>query len=288
MYGEEMYAKDIYMICTPTSLKALKLSKIVGSDKDMWNYWKQIVKEEDNIFGICKHEKESKRGYMEDAEGKKHILQQSSYQMLNSMPMQIPDLQELTKFEVDFVMKLKNDNKFFIDYVKETVNENNSNFKDVFLKTNIYKKFLYVKSNATISIKNFFDISFNEDNWLSMLCKSENLDGFLINSEGARFERFEGNDMNRLCMGIKFNNQIVKCKMLYKTIKDIIDQHNYELKYYIEDKDDTGYYNIGISYHMLHDERFKSCFENINLEITNKDLWNIVMDLLIEKDIIVF
>lgn len=127
MFGQTIFAKDVHMICTPTSLKAIKSSlgfdKILGSREEVWNYWKDLIESEGNIFGVVKHEKESKRGF--DEEG--NILQQSSYQQINSIPYDETDILYLTEFEQKYINKLKTDNDFFINYLKENECYNNSN-----------------------------------------------------------------------------------------------------------------------------------------------------------------
>ncbi|MFF3148163.1 hypothetical protein ACFVRU_42240, partial [Streptomyces sp. NPDC057927] len=125
MYGEEMYAKDIDMICTPSSLKALKFSNVLptGTEKEMWNYWKARVREDNNLFGVCKHEKRSKIG--EDSEG--NMLQQTSYQMINCLPVNQKDIEELTSTEREYIEKLKNDNDFLMNEILENRDMTNSN-----------------------------------------------------------------------------------------------------------------------------------------------------------------
>lgn len=125
MYGEEMYAKDIDMICTPSSLKALKFSNVLptGTEKEMWNYWKGKVNEDNNLFGICKHEKRSKIG--EDSDG--NILQQTSYQMINCLPVNQIDIKELTSTEREYIEKLKSDNDFLMSEILENKDISNSN-----------------------------------------------------------------------------------------------------------------------------------------------------------------
>ncbi|MBM7869243.1 hypothetical protein JOC70_000712 [Clostridium pascui] len=123
-FGETMLAKNVKMIITPTSLKALKFAKDKGmSEKEMWNHWKKVVKADGCIFGICKHEKESKRGYDDNG----NVLQQTSYQMLNSIPFSPEDVSEITTYEKEYIDKLKNDDKFFIDYLIYNANEMNCN-----------------------------------------------------------------------------------------------------------------------------------------------------------------
>ena len=123
-FGDLMFAKDIKMICTPTSIKALKFAKDLNmTEKQIWEHWKKTVKTDKCIFGICKHEKASKRG-IDDSD---NILQQTSYQMINSMPFELSDLEILTTFEKEYVYKLKNDDNFFIEYIISKANDMNSN-----------------------------------------------------------------------------------------------------------------------------------------------------------------
>lgn len=132
--GESVYAKDIHLITTPSSLKALKFSKILGSEIKMWEHWKQVVVLDDCIFGVCKSEKKSKLGF--DNEGK--LIQQTSYQMFNSLPMRNEDVERFTTLEKSFIEKLKNDDNYFVSHIKETENDMNSNsmFSDLFDKNN--------------------------------------------------------------------------------------------------------------------------------------------------------
>lgn len=140
MFGKEMFAKDIHMIITPNSLKALKFSHVKGSKPKMYNHWKKKVSEDGDIFGICKFDKQSKRG----TDSKGNILNQTSYQMLNSMPINFNDMKELSKLEVDYIEKLKNDDSTYIEYLKENYNDVNSNmmFVDIY---NINKDIINTK-----------------------------------------------------------------------------------------------------------------------------------------------
>lgn len=123
IYNEPIKAKDVEFIITPSSLKALKFSSVIGDEKDMWGYWKKKVSEDGNTFGICKHDKESKFG--KDEEG--NILQQTSYQMINCLPIHDNDIEELSKTEKKYIERLKNDDDFFMERVKESSNTTNSN-----------------------------------------------------------------------------------------------------------------------------------------------------------------
>ena len=124
MFGQPMLAKNVLMICTPTSLKALKFDKdLEKTPLEIWEHWKKTVEDEGCNFGIVKHEKGSKRGL--DDLG--NILQQSSYQMVNSLPASFGDIDELTKFEREYIDKLKNNDEFFIQYLKDNASDINSN-----------------------------------------------------------------------------------------------------------------------------------------------------------------
>ncbi|WP_245864497.1 hypothetical protein [Paenibacillus donghaensis] len=132
--GEEIFAKDIHLITTPSSLKALKFHKILGSEKKMWQHWKRIVILDECVFGVCKSEKKSKLGF--DNEGK--LIQQTSYQMLNSLPMKKEDVEKFTRLEKGFIERLKNDDDFFVAHIRSTNNDMNSNemFADLYDKNN--------------------------------------------------------------------------------------------------------------------------------------------------------
>jgi hypothetical protein len=121
MFGNKIYAKDVHMVITPSSLKALKFADVIGSKKDMWHYWQQIVINDDCLFGVCKSEKGSKRNFGDN------VLQQMSYQMINSLPATKDDIKDLAGFELDYIDRLKNDDSVFIDYLVNTANEVNSN-----------------------------------------------------------------------------------------------------------------------------------------------------------------
>lgn len=126
MLGEPLKAVDCDMVITPNSLKAMKFSALKGSQKDMWHHWQSIVDENTKNgipFGICKWEKPSKRGYDDNG----NILNQTSYQYLNSLPITENEMVDLCSYETGYIKKLKTDNNFFLEYIKESATERNSN-----------------------------------------------------------------------------------------------------------------------------------------------------------------
>ncbi|MFG3610983.1 hypothetical protein [Rummeliibacillus stabekisii] len=128
MFGNKMFAKDIQLIITPNSLKALKFAKFLDvpedeQKKEMYQHWKKIVKNEGCVFGVVKHEKPSKLGFNEEGQ----ILQQTSYQLLNTLPAMYTDIEELATFELKYIEQLKNNDDVFADYLLKTANAINSN-----------------------------------------------------------------------------------------------------------------------------------------------------------------
>lgn len=131
----KIFAKDVHLITTPSSIKALKFESMLGSPVQMWKHWKKTIENDGCIFGICKNEKKSKLGY--DKHG--NVLQQTSYQMLNSLPIQKEDITNLSVYEKEFIENLKNDDDFFISYIFESKNDINCNemFVDLYNKNNL-------------------------------------------------------------------------------------------------------------------------------------------------------
>lgn len=146
MFGNKILARNVELIMSPTSLKALKFSEFVGnkSQSGMYDYWRNLVNSEGNIFGVVKHEKASKRG--ED-------IQQTSYQMLNSMPFNKEDISILTSYEKTYISNLKNDDEFFYDYLVKNIDIMNSN--EVFAE-------MYRVNNGIVNTKIFKDYRKNK------------------------------------------------------------------------------------------------------------------------------
>lgn len=135
MFGNEIKVTDIHLITTPSSLKALKFAvnefgeagkdytdrQINKLQKKMFHHWKSVVRKDKNQFGICKSEKASKYNTNDK------ILQQMSYQMLNSIPFTYEQVKELASHEINYIRELKDDDNTFIDYLDDNKNDINSN-----------------------------------------------------------------------------------------------------------------------------------------------------------------
>lgn len=184
MFDNSIKVKDIHLIITPNSAKFLKFSSLIGTEKEMYAYWKKLVKSEGATFGVCKSEKASKRGT--DFEG--NIVQQMSYQMINSLDITEEGIENLLTFEKEYVSRLKEDDEFFINYLSETATTMNSNemFVDIYkvnpevVKTSVFHKMRireisdYVKRIRKGKIRLNGDYCVMVSNPLLMLKKASN------------------------------------------------------------------------------------------------------------------
>jgi len=153
------------------------------------------------------------------------------------------------------------------------------------ISNNFLLKMELIHKNALIPLENFFENN-GQKNWIELLCDMEKLDGFVINSDGARFERFAGNDINRLCMGIKYDNLIVICEMAKEKVNSIIKKYGNDFKWYLASQGTKPFYKMGFSYYMLTEERYTDIFDNEIISITDKDIWNTIMDGLVRLFIV--
>ena len=106
MFGNEHYVKDIELITTDNAMKWLKFDV-------SYDYWCQKVYENDCMFGIVKTAHPSKLGQM----------QKMSYQMVNSLDDSI--MENVCRNSVEYVERLKQDNDFFLDYLRKKANFSN-------------------------------------------------------------------------------------------------------------------------------------------------------------------
>jgi Glycosyltransferases, probably involved in cell wall biogenesis len=162
-----------------------------------------------------------------------------------------------------------------IKFIKYYCKKHIKNEQELF-ENKLFRKMEMINQNMLIPYENFFETG-SYYNWSTALCDNQNLDGFIINNEGARFERFSDNDMNRLCMGIKYDNLIIKKTMTDQEINNIIGMYEKDIKWYLKKKL-KPVNTIGFSYYMINDEKFKCIFDNENFEITNQDIWNAIMN----------
>ncbi|MFJ3386644.1 hypothetical protein [Lysinibacillus sp. NPDC086135] len=150
MLGNEMMVKNVHCIVTPSSLKIFKFSELVGGDEQIYEDWKNLVlsKEEKCQFGICKSESKTKLGSFNGMP-----LQQTSYQMINSLPLNRHNAEQLSKFEVEYINGLKNNDDEFVAHLEKNATLTNANK----MMADLYRR------NSDIAKTEFFnDFKINE------------------------------------------------------------------------------------------------------------------------------
>lgn len=110
MFGNYHYLKDIKAITTDSAIKWKKFSDLMGNDlSEAYQYWCNRVQEDGSVFGVVKTDHVSKLG----------DVQQMSYQMINTLPCQEKDIEELTKTSVEHVELLKSNNDEFEKFLRK-------------------------------------------------------------------------------------------------------------------------------------------------------------------------
>lgn len=137
MLGNDVKVKDVHMITTPSSLKVFKFAKFVGTNNDMYEHWKDLVKTDKFVFGVCKNEATTKLGTFDGMP-----LQQMSYQMINSLDLETERIQKLCKYEVNYINTLKEDNNAFINHLRDnaTITNAHNMIADLFEHNNEFAK----------------------------------------------------------------------------------------------------------------------------------------------------
>lgn len=108
MFGNDHFVKDIQLITTDNAMKWLKFDV-------SYDYWCNKVHENGDYFGIVKTAHKSKLGE----------VQRMSYQMVNSLDSGI--MENVIAKSVDYIEKLKSDENFFLQHLRD-----NSNFANDF------------------------------------------------------------------------------------------------------------------------------------------------------------
>lgn len=101
MWGRKMKASEIRLITTDNAVKWLKFNV----SREYWDSW---LEQNDCLFGIVKTAHASKMGN----------LQRMSYQMVNTLDM--ATMETMVQTSRDYVNRLKSDNAFFLQYLKNS------------------------------------------------------------------------------------------------------------------------------------------------------------------------
>ncbi|GKX65815.1 hypothetical protein [Inconstantimicrobium mannanitabidum] len=127
-YGRNVKVSDIRVLTTENSIK---WEKLMSKDATSYDYWCSKVEENHCMFGICKTTHESKYKVGET------IKNRMSYQFTNSFAdMSKEEIQELCKDSIDYIMKLKNDDDFFVNHLLR----NKSKVNNYEMLAKIYKQ----------------------------------------------------------------------------------------------------------------------------------------------------
>lgn len=106
LWGNKVRVRDIKLITTENATKWIKFS--VSPE-----YWFNWIEKNDSNFGIVKTAHKSKLGN----------VQRMSYQMINSL--NIDDMPKIVEKSIEYIEKLKTDDDFFLDYLRQNVNFSN-------------------------------------------------------------------------------------------------------------------------------------------------------------------
>lgn len=116
MFGIKHKLKDIKMITTNNAIKWIKFSNLMGNNlTEAYQYWMDRVNADGSYFGIVKTDHPSK---LDD-------VQQMSYQMVNTLPCNEQDIQQLAETSVSYVTKLKQNNEAFETFLRRNANDVN-------------------------------------------------------------------------------------------------------------------------------------------------------------------
>lgn len=116
MFGQWHYVKDIRLITTHNAVKWIKFMDLMGdTPADAYRFWCDRVNADGSCFGIVKTDHESKLGE----------VQQMSYQMLNTLPCTKEDVKDIAQFSIDYVERLKSDDREFEKFLRKNANEVN-------------------------------------------------------------------------------------------------------------------------------------------------------------------
>lgn len=113
MFGNKHYLKDIKIITTDNAIKWKKFVDLMGGTlQKAYKYWCDAINADSSMFGIVKTDHKSKLGE----------VQQMSYQMVNTLPCNTYEIEQLCKTSVEYVSLLKHDDAVFEDFLRKNAN----------------------------------------------------------------------------------------------------------------------------------------------------------------------
>lgn len=124
-YGRQIKVSTIKMITTENSMK---WEKLLDSSLESFNKWANYVRENGCKFGVCKRDHKSKYGNK----------QRMSYQMINTLPLNKYEVNEIFNDSKEYIYNLQNNEEFLIKYMKNksSLVNNYSMLIDIYNKNN--------------------------------------------------------------------------------------------------------------------------------------------------------
>ena len=101
MFGNTHKASDIKLIITPNSLKMLKFEHLFTSKEECYKHWLSVMLD----FGVVKYDK---AGHSSS----------TTYQFINSLPLNNKEVKELLKDNIKHIDELNNNADYFAEFVK--------------------------------------------------------------------------------------------------------------------------------------------------------------------------
>lgn len=116
MFGRWHKLKDIKVITTDNAIKWKKFVNIMGGTLELaYDYWCEKIRADNDTWGIVKTDHESKLG----------DYQQLSYQMINTLPCNREDVENIAMSSKLYIELLKTDNDVFEEFLRKFANEIN-------------------------------------------------------------------------------------------------------------------------------------------------------------------
>lgn len=113
MFGRKHRLCDIKVLTTDNAIKWKKFRDVMG--RDPYEYWCKRVRKDGEEWGIVKTDHPSK---LDD-------VQQMSYQMVNTLPIDKEEVGRLAQTSLRFIDGLKNDPEAFAEFLRKNANEVN-------------------------------------------------------------------------------------------------------------------------------------------------------------------
>lgn len=111
-----------------------------------------------------------------------------------------------------------------------------------------------------------------EDSYLKVLCDIVDVNAFLVNHEAIRFERFEGNSIERFHKGLMRSNDIVIGVVQADKLISFLDQNATDYRFY-KLLDVEGKIKIGFTYYMYRILQIHKELDIENVQFTHCDIW---------------